>query len=132
MKFLSNVVQTEAPQFVDLGLLTINTSNDLSLLVTPATRIRRPTDGYHWSMTDRVFGEATSVIMNVARSGQDYSYKTNFEIWRENQESERLNILMSRPTLDSTYIVTYTANITMAQLELTPIQTKTPYPTQLT
>ena len=83
MNFSSNVVETEAPQFVDLVILFINTSNELGVLSTPATIIRRPTDGSHWSVSDHIFGEATVVRISAARSNQDYSYKTDFEIWRE-------------------------------------------------
>ena len=86
MNFLSNVVQTEAPQFVDLGVPAINTLNESSVLGTPATRIRMQTDGYHWTAPDHIFGEATVVGMSAARSDMDYSYKTDLTIWRKNQE----------------------------------------------
>ena len=39
MNLLSNVVQTEAPQFVDLGLPAINTLNEIGFLGTPTTSI---------------------------------------------------------------------------------------------
>ena len=39
MKFSSNIVQTEAPQFVDLGLLAINTFNESDVLGTTDTSI---------------------------------------------------------------------------------------------
>ena len=55
--------------------------------------------------------------MSVAKSEHDYSYKTGFEIWRENQEFERQNILISRPPLESTHIGTNTTNVTTSQLE---------------
>ena len=80
MDFASNVVQTKAPQFVDLGLPDVNTSDEFSILGTPATRIRSPTDRSHWSVMDHVFGEAKAVGMSAARSDRDYSYKTDFEI----------------------------------------------------
>ena len=44
---------------------------------------------------DRVFGEATAVVMSTAKSDHEYNYKTDFEIWIENQEFERQNISMS-------------------------------------
>ena len=47
MNFSSNVVQTEAPHFVDLGLLAINILNESGDLGTPATRIRSSVDGSH-------------------------------------------------------------------------------------
>ena len=74
--------------------------------------------------TDHVFGEAASVRMSAEKSDHDYSYKTNFEIWRENYEFERHNISMSRPPLNSTPIGTNTTNVTMSHLDSTPIGTK--------
>ena len=55
MNFSSNAVQTKAPQFVDLGLPAINTSNKLSVLGTTATRTIIRTDVYHWLVPDHVF-----------------------------------------------------------------------------
>ena len=49
----------------------------------------------HYRALDHVFGEATAVGMNAAKSDHDYKYKTKFQIWKENQEFERQNILMS-------------------------------------
>ena len=86
MDFAINVVQTKAPQFVDLGLPAVNTSNEFGIIGTPATSIIRPKDGSHWSVLDNFFGKATAVGMGAARSDQDYSYKTDFDIWRGNQD----------------------------------------------
>ena len=80
---------------MDLGILAVNTLNEFGILGTPDNRIRRPKDGYHWLAPDHVFGEATAVRISAGRSDQDYSYKTHFEIWRENKEFERQNISMS-------------------------------------
>ena len=78
MKFSINVVQTEAPQFMDLGLPAVNALNELDIFGTPATRIIISTDESHWSAPDLVFGEATVVGLSEARSDQNYSYKTFF------------------------------------------------------
>ena len=42
--FASNSVRTEAPHFVDLELLFVNTSDEVNIFGTPATRIRIPMD----------------------------------------------------------------------------------------
>ena len=86
MNFAGDVVQTQAPQFMDLGFLDINTLNEIGVIGTPAARIRRPMYGSHWSAPNHVFGEATVVGMSAAKSDHDYNYKTDFEIWRQNQE----------------------------------------------
>ena len=49
------------------------------------------TYGSHWSAPDHVFGEEIAVLISTERSGQDYSYNIDFEIWNENQESELKN-----------------------------------------
>ena len=58
-------------------------------------------DGSHWSAPYHVFGEVAAVGMSAAKSNHDYNYKTDFEIWKENQEFERQILLMSQPPLDS-------------------------------
>ena len=126
MDFASNIVGTEAKKFVELCLPDVNTSDEVGIFVTPATRIRRPTDGYHWSAPDHFFGESIEFRKSAIMSEQDYSYKTDFQIWRENQEFGRQNISMSRPPLDSTHIVT------ISQFDSITIGTKTPEPTPQT
>ena len=92
---MGDVVQTQTPQLMDMGLVIINTLDESSLLRTLATRIRRLTDGPHLSAPDRVFGEVTAVVMIAENSDHDYNYKTYFEIWRGNKEFERQNFLTS-------------------------------------
>ena len=65
IKFANYTVQTQDPHFMDLGLLAINTLNESGVLGTTATRIRRPTNGPHWSEPNHVFGEATVVVMSA-------------------------------------------------------------------
>ena len=69
----------------------------------------------------RMFGEATSFGTSAASTDQEYSYKTDFEIWRENQEFERQNILISQPPLESIPIGANTTNVTTSKLDQTPI-----------
>ena len=113
---------------MDLGLLAINTLNESGVLGTPATRIRRRTDGSHWGATDHIFGEETYVGMSVAKSDHNYNYKTDFEIWRENKEFERKFFSMSRPPLYRTPIDTNTKNAKTSHLNSTIVGTKMPDP----
>ena len=89
MDFASNIVQTEESQFMDLGLTAVNTSDEFSIQGTPGNRIIRTTDGSHWSVPDHIFGKVTAVGTIAPSSEQDYSYKIDFEIWRENQDFGR-------------------------------------------
>ena len=93
--FASNIVRTRAQKFVDLVLQDVNASDGVNIFFTPATIIRKTTYEPHWSAPDNVFGKATAVGMIATRSEQDYSYKTYFEIWRENQDFGRQNISLS-------------------------------------
>ena len=67
MNFSSNAVQTKAPQFMDLGLPAVNTSDGFGILDTTAKSIRRLTDGYHWSAPDHVFGKSIAIGMSEAK-----------------------------------------------------------------
>ena len=97
--FTSNAIGTEALHFVDLGILAVNISNEINIFGTPATRIRSPMDGSHWSTPDHFFGEATAVGMSATRSELDHSLKTDFQSWRINQDCGRQNISMNQSPL---------------------------------
>ena len=80
MNFVADLFQTQAPQFMDIGLLTINALDESSGLGTPATRIQRPTDGAHWSAPNHNFGETIAIGVSDTKSDYDYNYKTEFQI----------------------------------------------------
>ena len=67
MNFTADNIQTQTPKFVDLGLSTINILDESSGLSTPATRIRRPRDGAHWSALNNVFDKANVVGTSKAK-----------------------------------------------------------------
>ena len=71
MKFAANIVQTETLQFMYLGFSTINTLDESGSLRNPATRIRRPVDGAHWSAPNHIFGESKAVGVIEAKSDYD-------------------------------------------------------------
>ena len=131
-KFTDYPVQTQAPKFMNLGLLAINAFDEISSLSTPATRILWHTDGTHWSVPGHVFGEAIEVGMRTANSGHDYNCKPEFQVWKENKKFERQNILMIRTTLGSTPSCTNTINKKISYLDSTPVGTKVPDPKPIT
>ena len=51
---------------MDLGILTINTLFEKSVLGNPANRIQRPIDVSHWIILDHVFVKATAVKISAA------------------------------------------------------------------
>ena len=83
VEFTGNAVGTEAPDLVYLGIPDVNALDEFNASGNSATRVRRPTNGSHWSVPDHVFGEARAVVMSYTRSKQNYSYKTGFEIRRK-------------------------------------------------
>ena len=101
-------VQTQTPQFVDLGLVNINALDEGSGFSTHDTIIRRPMYGDHWSVPNHIFGETTVVRVSEEKFDYDYNYKTEFQIWKENKEFERQKISMSQPPLELTPIGTNT------------------------
>ena len=64
--------------------------------------------------------------MSTTRSDKDYSYKTDFQIWRGNKNFGRQNILMCQPPLVSTTIGANKSNGKTSQLDSIPIRTKAP------
>ena len=103
-------IQKQTPQFFALGLSTISALDEGSGLSITANIIRRPTDGAHWSAPNNIFGETTVVGLSEAKYDYDYNYKTESQIWKENKEFERQNILMSRPPLESIPVGTNMSN----------------------
>ena len=104
-----------------LGILAVNASDEFNAFSTPATRVRRPPNGYRWSAPGHVFGEVIAVGMSETRSEQKYSYKNYFEIRRENQDYGCQNISMLQLPLDLTPIGTKTTNRTTAPIDSIPI-----------
>ena len=125
MDFASNVVGTEAPNLEDFGLPSVNALEEVNIFSNPANRIIRAYVRNPLVYSESCSGKATVVGMSATRSELDYSYKTDFQNWKENQYFGRQNILMSQPPLDSTTIDTNTTDRTMSQIELIPIK-KTP------
>ena len=124
MNFASNAVLTKAPNFMDLGLPAFNISDEFNTFGNPATGVTIPTDRPHWSAPDHVSVKATVVGMIVTRSELDYSYKTDFQNGKKNQEFGSQNISMSLPPLESTPIVMKMSNRTISPIDLIPIKTE--------
>ena len=82
MDLTEDPVQTQTPQFVDLGLPTINSLDEGSGISTPPNIIRRPMDGSHWSTPNNTFGETKSIGLIEAKFDYEYNYKTYFQIWK--------------------------------------------------
>ena len=132
MNLKCDAILTESPNFVNLGLSSVHTSDELRSVFIPTTIIGRPMDGSNRILSGHRIVEVTADIVSRTRSEQNYSAKTDFETRRENQGFGRQNNSMSRPPLDSTHSCTNINNITTSPIESIPVRKKTPKPTPLT
>ena len=132
MNFGSDAVFTESPNFVNMGIAFVHTSDELGSIFIPATRIGPPTDGSNWLLSSHSIGEVTVDRVSRTASEKDYNAKTDLETRRGNQDFGRQNNSMSRPTLDSTPLGTNTNNGTTSLIASIPVGEKTPEPTPLT
>ena len=85
MNLTEDPVQTQTPQFVDLGISAINALDEGSGLSPPATRIQSPMYGDYLSAPNHIFGETTAVRVSKAKYFYDYNYKTEFQIWKKSK-----------------------------------------------
>ena len=129
LKFTCDAVVTESPNFMNLGLLPVHTSDEIKSLSIPATIIGRSTDGSNWFLPGHLIGEVIAARMIRTRPEQKYSSKNDFETRRENQYFERQNISMSRPPLDSNPFGINTTNGATSPIDSIPVGTETPEPT---
>ena len=100
MNLTRDVVLTESPNSVNLGLSSVHTSNELGSVFIPTTIIGTPRDVSNWLPPGHPIDEDTSNRVSRTGSEHDYIAKTDFETRRENQNFGRQNNYMSRPPLD--------------------------------
>ena len=72
MNFAADPVQTQTPQSMVMGFSIITSLDEISGLGNPATRIRRPADGAHWSTPNHFFCSTTAV--GLSKVEYDYNY----------------------------------------------------------
>ena len=94
--------QTLAPQLVSHRLLTIYTLDENCGIWIPTTIIRRTPNIIHRRASAHYVGQVT-VVGDAVEYYIKENYKTDFEIWNKSSklQSERKNIEMSQPPLDS-------------------------------
>ena len=132
MNLTRDAVLAESPNFMNPGLLSVHTSDELGYVVILTNRIRKPTGGSNWLLPGHFIGEVTADRVIKTGSEQNYNARTDFETRGGNQDFGRKNNSMSQPPLDSTPLGTNTTNVTMSPIDLIPVRTKTPDPTPLT
>ena len=132
MKFTRNAVLTEIPNFINLGLSSVHTSDELGSFSITATIIGRPIDGSNWLLPGNFIGEVTSARNIRTRSEQNYISKTDFQTRRGNQYFVHQYSSMSQPHLDSTSFGTNMTNRKMSTINSIQVRTKNLEPTPRT
>ena len=95
MNFGSNDVFTQNPNFINLGLASINTTDKLGSIRVPKTRSGRPKSISDWIWHGNDTEEATVDRVRETRANSDYIPKRDFKTMREIQDFEREHISMS-------------------------------------
>ena len=83
MNFAADPVQTQTPQSIDLWFLTINALDEVSVLITPSTRIQRPADGAHLIASNHVVGETAAVGVNEEKYENTITIKLSYKFGRK-------------------------------------------------
>ena len=82
VNFGSNAVFTRKPNFIKLGLASVNTTDKLGSISVPTTRVVRPTRGSKWIQHGHDIEEATLDRMRKTRANSDYIFKSDFDkLW---------------------------------------------------
>ena len=95
MNLTHDAVLIKSPNFMNLGILPVHTSDELGYVFVPTTRIRRLTDGSNCLPNGNRIDEVTADRVIRTRSEQNYNSTTDFETRRENIYFGRQNNSMS-------------------------------------
>ena len=134
MNLAHDAVLAESPNFINLGLTYLHTSDELESIFIPATIIGRPTNGSNWLLPSYFIGEVTADRESGTRPEKNYNPKSDFETrigGVVNQYFGHRNISMSQPALDSTPLGINVNNGTISLIESITVGTKFPEPTLL-
>ena len=83
MNLTYDAVLAESPNYMNLVLLPIHTSDEFGSLFILTTKILMPTDGSNWLLPVHLIGEGTADRVSRMGSEQNYNAKTDFETRRE-------------------------------------------------
>ena len=78
MNFTRNAVLAGSPNFMNLGLSSVHTSDELGSIFIPTTRIGTLTYGSNWLLPGHRIGEVTADISNMTGSEQEHNDQTDF------------------------------------------------------
>ena len=82
MNFRSNDVFTQNPNFVNLRIVSVNTTGKLVSVSVPTTRVKSLLCSSDCIWHEHDIEEATTDKMNETRAKRDYVLKSDFETMR--------------------------------------------------
>ena len=83
MNFVSDTVLSKSPSFMDFGLSSVNTTDELGSVFVPTTRILRLADIYNCILTVHDISESTVDTVSGTKSKNHYNFKSEFETRRD-------------------------------------------------
>ena len=78
MNLMRDAVLAKSPKFVNLGISSVHTSDELGSVFIPATRIGTPMDGSNYLLPGHRIGEVTADIVSRSVSEQYYNANAYF------------------------------------------------------
>ena len=82
MSLTPDAVLTKSPNFMNIGLLSVHTLDELGSFFIPTTRFGRPMAGSKWLLPGHLIGEVSADRVIRTRLEQKYNPKTDFETRR--------------------------------------------------
>ena len=95
INFTCDAILAEMPNFMNMGISPVHTSDELGSFKNPTTRIGRAINEPNCLLPGHLIGEVAANRIIRARSEQNYSSKTNFEMRGGNQDFGCQNNSMS-------------------------------------
>ena len=78
MNFVSDTVLSKISNFMNFGLLSVNTTDELGSISDPTTIIGRRTHGSNWLPLSHCISEATQDIVSGKKAKNHYNFKSEF------------------------------------------------------
>ena len=83
MNFGSDTVLSKSPNFMNFGLSSVNTTDELDFVFVPTTRVGSQTDGSNCLLSGYDISESTGGRVSETKAKNHYNFKSEFETRRD-------------------------------------------------
>ena len=83
MNFGSDTVLSKSPNFMNFGLSSVNTTDELGSVFVLTTRVERSTNGSNWNPPGHDISEAKAERVIKTKAKNHYNFKSYFETRRD-------------------------------------------------